>query len=274
MTNPVSPAARNFLRKRNIWIGLVALLAFFVTASFVTSGIAAKYASEDDNGLGKFLGYTAIFLLTIFFARFIARGTGLRLPSLREHWRFNPTLTLGGVILMFACGIIVSPLVDAMPKEWMTPVEQQLRGGLWSMITLLIAAPVLEEFLFRGIIQKNLVRTAGILPGILLGSLIFGAIHMIPQQMVYATLLGFILGTIYYMTGSLTSAIAIHIVNNGLTALFYMLFGTTGIEHQLFGEGTSWTIAYAICCLLLAGWSWAVVRRALNVQKRASKLRK
>ncbi|WP_298064555.1 CPBP family intramembrane glutamic endopeptidase, partial [uncultured Rikenella sp.] len=161
--------------------------------------------------------------------------------------------------------IVLTPLLQRLPDTYIEMLDNYMGGGFWPMLTAVVAAPILEEFLFRGIIQKNLVRRLGPTGGITLGALIFGGIHLIPQQIVYASCLGLILGTIYHLTGSLNSAIAVHFVNNGLTSLLYLVFGTSdSLEHQVLGDGTLWNWAYGISLLLLlagAGYAAHRIRR-------------
>lgn len=83
-----------------------------------------------------------------------------------------------------------------------------------------LLAPLLEEVLFRGAIQGALMRFFGRpWPAIILSALLFGIIHMNPVQVVYAALLGIVLGWIYYRTGSLLSVIVGHILNNSLAVV-------------------------------------------------------
>jgi len=76
-----------------------------------------------------------------------------------------------------------------------------------------------EEFLFRGILQIQF--------GIIIASIIFGMFHIGSKKTVwygiYAVLIGFYLGWLYYITGNLLVPIIVHCLNNFL-ALFYMRY--------------------------------------------------
>lgn len=259
--------------RRSLWFPILSILAVYIAASMLL-GLLLSHLNIPGTSPASlsFLGYVGSFLVTIAYAVALKSGWQIEIPSFRpEKWRVNPRLIVGGVILMLATGIVLSPLIEAMPERYTRMLESYMSGGFWPMLTAVVAAPVLEEFLFRGIIQKNLVRRVGPLGGIAIGALIFGAIHVIPQQVVYAGCLGLILGSIYYLTGSLNSAIAVHFVNNGLTSLLYMFFGTsTGIEREILGNGTAWYWAYAISLILLAGGAWYVVRRVRQDAKTAA----
>jgi len=83
------------------------------------------------------------------------------------------------------------------------------------IITAVIMAPIFEEIIFRGIIQKGLINK-GVEPwkAILLSSILFGIIHANPWQFVGASLLGFVLGLVYYKTKSLLLPMLLHGFNN------------------------------------------------------------
>ena len=84
-------------------------------------------------------------------------------------------------------------------------------------------ASVLEEILFRGIIQESSTMRWGAFRGILITSLIFGAIHIIPQQAVNAFFLALVIGYVYHVTGSLMPVIILHALNNGFSSLIFHL---------------------------------------------------
>lgn len=184
-----------------------------------------------------FVSYVAGFGAAIGYAVALKPAWGLEVPSFRpEKWGADPRVIVGGMILMLATGIVLSPVLERLPAEYFDRLDDYMKGGFWPMFTAVAVAPVVEEFLFRGIIQKNLVRRLGPFGGIAVGALLFGAVHVNPPQVVYASCLGLILGTVYYLSGSLNSAVTVHFVNNGLTSLLYMLFGTSvGLERRILG---------------------------------------
>lgn len=248
--------------RRSLWFPILSILGVYIAAG-MTFGAGFSALSLYDPAFWHFVSYVGSFLIAIGYAAALRSDWGVEIPSFRpEKWKADPRMIVAGVILMLAAGIVLSPILEQMPDSYIEQLDDYMQGGFWPMFTAVIAAPILEEFLFRGIIQKNLVSRIGPLGGITLGSLIFGLIHLIPQQIVYASCLGLILGTIYHLTGSLNGAIAVHFVNNGLTSLLYLLFGTSdAVEHKILGDGTLWHWAYAISLvLLIAGASYTIGR--------------
>lgn len=251
-------------QNRSLWFPMLSLLILFCTANMLLGTLAQRVGDFGSAGFRQFLAYVGSFAITIGYAIAIRRPWGVLLPSFRpEKWRLNGPFILGGVILLFATGILLAPLTDRMPESYARMLDEYLRGGLWPIVTAAVAAPLLEELLFRGIIQKNLVARTGPGAGILIGAAVFGAIHLIPQQMIYAGCVGVILGCIYHFTGSLGNAVAVHFINNGIAILAGLVCGTEsgGIEKKLLGDGPVWYGAYALSVGLAAAAVLYAVRR-------------
>lgn len=91
---------------------------------------------------------------------------------------------------------------------------------LWLVILAFAAAPAIcEEIAFRGFILSGFGRAGKVGLAVVLSSLAFGIIHMIPQQVFNAALLGIILGMMCVRSRSLIPGIAFHFVYNSLAIL-------------------------------------------------------
>ena len=110
--------------------------------------------------------------------------------------------------------------------------------GLFSIALL---APILEELLFRGAIEGQLLcRWQNPWWGIVVSSLIFGVIHGNPAQIPFAFLVGVMFGWLYYRTGSLLPGIVGHVLNNSIAAVNMMLYGHSTIEEQMEDVWVMW----------------------------------
>ena len=85
--------------------------------------------------------------------------------------------------------------------------EQALTFNVLSSVVL---APLLEELLFRGIIQEYLCRKNSFILSVLITSFLFSVHHLAISQLVYTFLAGLYYGVLYYKTQSLTSSIIAH----------------------------------------------------------------
>jgi sodium transport system permease protein len=99
--------------------------------------------------------------------------------------------------------------------------------SVWLLLAALAVAPAIcEEIAFRGFILSGFSRAGKVGLAVTLSSLAFGIIHMIPQQVFNAALLGLILGMMCVKSRSLIPGIAFHFVYNSL-GLLHGKFGSS-----------------------------------------------
>ncbi|MCX6987451.1 MAG: CPBP family intramembrane metalloprotease [Chlamydiae bacterium] len=103
-----------------------------------------------------------------------------------------------------------------------------------ALFTILIAAPVTEEFLFRGMLQSWLKKKMGTKPAIITASLAFALFHLSASQglgniSLALSLFSFacFLGFIYEKKASLYASIGLHVTFNTVST-FRILFFTEG----------------------------------------------
>ena len=89
-----------------------------------------------------------------------------------------------------------------------------------------IAAPLLEELLFRGILLRALLRRSSTPAAIIASALVFSAFHYFPVRMVSSLALGVLVGAMLVRTGSVWPCVAAHAAWN-LTARVLKLFEGT-----------------------------------------------
>lgn len=117
-----------------------------------------------------------------------------------------------------------------------------------------VLAGICEEFLFRGIVQRELWRGSGnIHLAIWVSALIFSAIHIQFFGFVPRVLLGALFGYLYYWSGNLIVPITAHLFNNGFSLIMLYLFQqkiiNTDIEKP---EAAPWPAVIA-CALISIG---------------------
>ncbi|MEE4198668.1 MAG: type II CAAX endopeptidase family protein [Bacteroidales bacterium] len=125
-----------------------------------------------------------------------------------------PWIVIGAIALLFG---IVSPISSLIPMpESIQKMFMDFAGntGVFSFILMVIAAPVLEELIFRGIILDGLLKKYSPVLSIFISSLLFGLVHLNPWQFVTGLIIGIFSGWIYYKTRSLSYSIIIHAAAN------------------------------------------------------------
>lgn len=140
-------------------------------------------------------------------------------------------LPASSFLLIILTGLSLVVVLD--PIESLVPIPDIFIESYFSMVdtdffsflTIVVAAPVLEEVLFRGIILEGFLHNYAPRKAILLSALLFAGIHLNPVQMIGAFFIGIFLGWIYWKTRTLLPVIALHFMNNLLAFLFLAVYG-------------------------------------------------
>lgn len=113
------------------------------------------------------------------------------------------------------------------------------------------------------------MRKYGVFVGILIASAVFGIVHIIPQQVVNAFMIGIVLGYIYYRTGALLPVILIHCINNAISYFTWMLNGETLLStREQMGNDTLYFTVYGIACVLFVIGFVSIAIRISKEEKR------
>ncbi|MCA9065313.1 MAG: CPBP family intramembrane metalloprotease, partial [Planctomycetaceae bacterium] len=100
--------------------------------------------------------------------------------------------------------------------ELMSPDSQPL----WVVLMVFAVTPAIcEELAFRGFILSGLARGGRLAIAVMISSILFGIVHMIPQQAFNAALVGLLLGLLAIYSRSLFPAMAFHFCNNAIATL-------------------------------------------------------
>ncbi len=97
-----------------------------------------------------------------------------------------------------------------------------------SFLGTFLVSPIIEEVVFRGLIQGIISKNYNRYAGVLVSSLIFGAVHLMNgslslisafQLIISGTLVGIMFNCIYLSTGSIWASITVHALYNGIGTL-------------------------------------------------------
>jgi uncharacterized protein len=85
---------------------------------------------------------------------------------------------------------------------------------LIGFLGIAVLAPVVEELLFRGLLQNALAHKMPIWAAITLSAFLFSLVHLQPYAIPALMSLGMAFGYLYHRTGSLRTNILLHMANN------------------------------------------------------------
>lgn len=259
-----------------VGIYLLATVASSIVMAVIAavSGGAGSLAERMSSGPMSALSYALSMTLTIvgvLIYRKLRRGKG---KMFRLSMRgFNPMLILWGFVLVLITGIVIEPVLNLFPESFLDLLNQMGANGGWSVLMLAVLAPVMEEVLFRGILLEAVREKYSSGRAIVVSALMFGVIHIIPQQVVNAFVIGLILGFIYVRTDSLWPVIIIHALNN---AMAYVIMqwsdGANLTVRSLIENDTTYAVVYgmSLAVFIVSGYMvWRSIEKINSKESRA-----
>ena len=185
---------------------------------------------------GNFFSESSIESAALFLSALLMIWHLVTFGYVKFSSRFFSEVSIGilmkTVMLIWGAMYVLNVVMEwiALP-DFMEDTFFEIANEPLGIVSMALLAPLVEEMMFRGAIQNYFMRTSSN-PwiGIIVTALIFGIVHMNPQQIVYATLLGVVFGWIYYRTRSLLPVITGHVLNNSIAVISMKIFGAEDME--------------------------------------------
>lgn len=140
--------------------------------------------------------------------------------ELPEYLWLAVGMVISSVGLTYLMYYPLSFIAPELVQDWLLDVPPLLYwdeqgayglGNFLAVISAVIFAPIVEEFIFRGYLLNRWSLKLGAMPAILLSSGLFAFLH---SDMLGAFVFGVVLCLLYMKTRSLIGPILVHIVNN------------------------------------------------------------
>jgi uncharacterized protein len=239
LERPTSPEAAPAVLFPGIWPSIGWIAAFMLLQ--VIAGVAAlAFAIAMDGGarepMAVMLDLTAfavpmiwalvtaeVFLLGLLWL-YLRKGDRLSAVHLDRWSRLSLINTVGMAVVLIGAGLafnwaygayIVPDIeVQAELRRLFAAIPDTALNSVLLCVTIAVVAPLLEETLFRGLLQNALSKRLPAWAAIVLSALVFGAMHMDLYAMPPLVMMGAIFGVIYHLTGSLRVTIVLHMINN------------------------------------------------------------
>ena len=210
--------------------GVIGVVILSVISAFSVGGIIMGIFTSTTNHIDKvylylsfFLGQGVIILPPIYYLNF-------KKKSITKYFRIKP-VSFNTIInsIIFSIGIII--LFDALDRvihqiiptpDYILDLGKIMQpestlGLMFLFLAIVVMAPIGEEVVFRGFLQKFLEEHwKDITRAVLVTSLFFAIIHFNPYWTIQIYLLGVILGFLSWKTKSIIPSIILHSINNGI----------------------------------------------------------
>ena len=211
--------------------------------------------------IGQTLAYVIAMWLTIRYA--FKQRESRKLSFNAAPIVAYPVAAIG----LVAMSTLLEPLITVIP---MPVALQEMIAKLFTknmILSAVIAAPILEEILFRGIMLDGLLKNYRPAKAIIWSGVIFGCIHFIPTQAVNAMFIGFVFGWLYYRTRSLWLCMFLHFVNNAISSLTFLVGDTMDMSAnttRVWIGNDALYIGLLAGCALICGGCYVYLNRILT----------
>ncbi len=225
-------------------VGMILGMALMLVLNLSLPGFPLYYST--------LIVYPAQFLPVLMFVRLKSLGNstfdrGYALDSSHFAPKGGAVTAILAVLATLSVSVILDPLMAWLPsmdENLVRTMEKMMEGPLWvSLLSMCVLAPVLEEWLCRGIVLRGLLNYSrkgepgedghkrGMSPAlaIVISALFFAVIHGNLWQGISAFTIGGFFGYAYYKTGSLKLTMLLHCANNTVSVLASKL--------PVFGDG-------------------------------------
>lgn len=248
--------------RRVFWVyivaSLIAVLAVSVGSLFGTFGDKFEFA---------FLLLNVLIL--VWFWMKMQKVKYQEEKSLKKYIQWKEVLFLLFFNILFSAGVIfflsylifhffpgvVGWLMEQPPivlsKEW--------NVILISFLVTVLCGPIVEEFIFRGVMFNRFTKRWGLKTGIFASSFFFGLVHGDPFMAVGAFVFGVTL-CVLYVKSHIIVPIIIHILNNlfvfliELAVLFFDTESSNVSTEQMIEESEKYGLSVGLPLLLISGF--------------------
>lgn len=283
------PVIKDTTRGGRIFIFLFLMVFGFVFGTAL-SAVGSIFFGDTMSELGKLRfaqisGQISGFLIPpLFYAALVKEKP---LDSL--GFKKMPVWALLGIVAMFTVLPFNSLLTEwnegfTLPES-MAAVEEMLRtteelaervmtqlvsvdtidGLIINILMIGALAAVSEELLFRSVIQPFFIKVCkNAFIGIAITSVLFSAMHFEFYGFIPRIVLGFMLGYMYHLTGSIWTSMLMHFVNNATIVVLYYLSFNGIVEMDVEKFGSSENVVVIIGSLVMTVAIFVVCQRLMK----------
>jgi len=228
-------------------IVILSVVSAFTVGGMIM-GISASSPEQTDKlyiYISFFLGQGIILVPPLYYLTVKKKPIfqSLRINLVSIHTiKYSIIFSLGILIIFDTLDRIIHQIIPT--PEYIIDLGQIMQpdsplGYVFLFLAVVIVAPIGEEIVFRGFLQKFLEDYwEDITRAVLVTSLFFAMIHFNPFWTIQIYLLGVVLGFLAWKTKSVVPSIILHSINNG-AAYILSIFDDTSLNIYLWNENVS-----------------------------------
>lgn len=235
---------------KRVW-GLVCPVLLYEILSYLSRFLVFRILGNGDGAASLMtIVVTAVLLMPILIwmdaqderrtDRSIRRQTSVPCEMYYLIWA-----VASGAAMAFLGNVVLSltPLAEWSVRFQETQ-EALTSGSVWMQILAsVVAAPILEEHLVRGVVYQRMRDMMGVKPSVLLSAALFGILHGNLVQGIYAFALGAYFAWLMERFQNIRVPIMAHMAAN----LFVILLGQEAFANRIFGSGQDFILELIVC---------------------------
>ena len=235
------------------------LLLIFLLCTIVSVIVVLPFFSIE-SGIGLSLIYTLSISMTIGSALVIRRDFSFSVK------RFSPGIIFIASITMISIHLFLEPVTDlvTVSESLKKMILETIHQPFVFFFMIVIAAPILEELLFRGVILDGLLKNYQPPRAIAFSAFLFALVHGNLTQGIGAFMIGLLIGWIYWKTQSLIPGMIIHFINNLVAFVTIMIVPEEDIfksTRELMGNPSFYWLVVMGCGLIASGGVWILYNK-------------
>lgn len=233
------------------------MLGFAIVGYVLALGIPVA----DENALLEVFGNLGLLLAVLIICAMVRNRTGERVRDAVKLRHFNfmlvIMLTLAGWSLGEACdhfmGVVLSNFMSIEP-------DVNNIGNIWTVISAVFCAPILEELIFRFGFMGLLRESFGKVFTITFSTIIFAVVHTYNIQNTTNVIMGTLLvAYVYYRTGNILYTMCEHFLHNALCCIPFGEMSICGVDvyfekNGFIMPGMPWLIINLIVLAISMAW--------------------
>ncbi len=182
------------------------------------------------------LALTILIYLVFFIARkknFLKEIHAVRPAGDYLVWLMIPMGILWQFFISGAMSFL--PIPQTMLEDYAYTFDLTMGGSaLWQVIAVVVAAPICEEVVFRGLVYTRLKKGMATWVALILQALVFGLVHGQIVWISYAFVTGIIIGLLFEAYDSLLAPLLFHFAVNASSYLMPLMPDFNGAQYFYF----------------------------------------
>lgn len=252
------------VREVNIYFFIILLLQLFLPVYMIF-----QWLNITDIRWILFINHIIIFIVPAIIYLLLTKQSPKKVLRLNKLYFKDIILIIG---LAFVCQPIMTffSLISQFffENEIGNFVGEIVNTPYWILLLLVAVLPAItEEITIRGVVLSG-YDNKNIYVACAASGLLFGIMHLDPQQFLYATVLGFILALVVRITNSIFASALIHFIINGtsitmqkIVSLLPMESNDTSLQALSISEKISYSITYAIIALVFSAFAYLIIKK-------------